>query len=512
MAFSRAAQTALAALALACAAGVAVVANRGAILFTRPYWVDEIHTVLEANRASPAAVIGDLAAGADFGPPLVPLAAWTLRHVLGSLPPVALRTAAFVCVLAALVLIFATLRRGFSRDASAAGVAAVGANSLVVEHAFEGRFYGPWLLCAALFAWSLRPDPGGKSGAMRIAVASVLLCTVHWYGVIALAIMSTAAVATAGRDWGRALRRLAPAAAGVVAFALCIPLAIGQRRALTVATWVSDFTPSQLTVLGSAVWAGTVPTVCAAAFAGGFLVRRQRGLAPSAALGGFADPGLAALFALVAMPLAMAALSILGQPSMIARYAILTVLAWGPLAALGAESVGRWPGRLLTLWLASLWLGTYAHEVSRKAAFATGLKSEVAAFASARALGAPVVFQSMHTLYAVAGVDSVNRASMAFLDLSDSTLTALYAVDPRFQQLDRGLRVERDVVRVHARRFGFPRVVTQRDLDSTRRFVLLASDGALPLGYAGLDAAGRLLFPRHRAAIMAPSVTLFARF
>src|SRR6185503_10859992 len=110
---------------------VALLASDGGVLFTRPFWVDEMHTVLVAERPSPVAVISDLAAGADFGPPLVPLAAWGMRRVLGELTPLVVRTTSLLCVLASLMLSYLVLRRRFQPFACLAGIIAAGSQELV---------------------------------------------------------------------------------------------------------------------------------------------------------------------------------------------------------------------------------------------------------------------------------------------------------------------------------------------------------------------------------------------
>src|SRR5205814_8087682 len=96
------------------------------------------------------------------------------------------------------------------------GILAVACHSLVVAHSFEARFYGPWLLCAAFFAWSVSL-PGGHRRNVNIGVASMLLTTVHWYGVVSLGIMCAAVVLMDRARWRDGVRLLAPAGAGLLA-------------------------------------------------------------------------------------------------------------------------------------------------------------------------------------------------------------------------------------------------------------------------------------------------------
>ena len=494
---------------LAGAVALALFASDGGILFTRALWVDEVHTVLVAERASPVSVIGDLASGADFGPPLVPLAAWALRRVAGELTPTVLRSASLVCVMGALLLVYAVLRRRFAVGASVAGVLAVGTQELVIAHSYEARFYGPWLLCVAFFAVSL----ASPQRRVRLAVASTLLCTVHWYGVFTLGLMLVAAVAVHGRRWRESLASLWPATAGLVALLLCVPLSIGQRNALSVATWVPDFTVSQLTALLGAFWGTPVPVAAMLAIVVGAAIRgvAHRRLVVTPVATAVRDPALAALFGLAVLPFALAVLSGIGQPSMLGRYNIPNVLVWAPLVALGAEFVGRWPARVMVGWLLWLWLPGYVLTANRKRAFDSGVRQASASFKAAAALQVPVVFSSMHALYAVAALDGTDRAALSFLELSDSTLQSAFGSDARFYQLNKGVRIERDVVRVHARRFGFPRIARQTELQTAPRVAIVAFDANLPRGYSSGEAYGRLLFPEHCLTTIESGISLFVR-
>ncbi|HEX7939184.1 MAG TPA: hypothetical protein VF483_09355, partial [Gemmatimonadaceae bacterium] len=245
------------AVALVAAAGFVALLIHDSVLFTRPLWVDEWFTVLVASHASPLDVIADLRSGADGGAGLFHLLVWAMGRVAGDITPVSLHAMSLVLVLAALGVVYATLRRRFSRDASIAGVLATGANSLVVAYAFEGRFYALWLLCTTIFAWSL-----GARSRLRgviVAAAAVLLVTSHWYGVVTLAVMCAVVLAASAPNWMSGVKRVAPAAAGLVAFVAISPLAAGQQAVLTTVSWVADFRIGQVGPLASAFWFAWIP-------------------------------------------------------------------------------------------------------------------------------------------------------------------------------------------------------------------------------------------------------------
>jgi hypothetical protein len=102
-----------------------------------------------------------------------------------------------------------------------------------------------------------------------------------------------------------------------------------------------------------------------------------------------------------------------------------------------------------------------------------------------------------------------DRAPRArYLDLSDSTLARLYPND-ELAWLRDFFRVERDIGRSQAKLFGFPTIATQTELDSTRRFLLVATDASLPRGYKDVEVFGKLVFPSHSVRRLSGSLALF---
>jgi hypothetical protein len=514
----------LAAIALALIALTALVLRitNGGVLFWRPFWVDEWFTVLVARQRSPADVIGHLRHGADGGASLYHLLVWGVHAITGSVTPVALRALSMVCVWGALWFSYAVLRRRFGPDASIVGALAVGSHGLVVAHAFEGRFYGLWLLCGAVFAWSIATEPRpSRARQVALALASVLLVTSHWYGIFTLGLMCAAAVLVDARRWRDALRALAPALAGVVVFVAILPLAAGQRKAVTVDSWIPAFEFGQLSALSGTFWWARVPLAAIVVIAGAWILSRGRPartrtlMEPLAA---FADPAIAALLSLAAMPLVLTVLSLAGQPSMISRYAIPAVLAWGPLMAGAVAIMGRWHARVAAVVLVGFWLVSFTREAGRKRAFAAGIAQERSAVVAAVKTGLPLVFQSQHTMYPAVGPELIlgrrdveSRWRVAFLDLPDSTLNVLFTPLSRWYQLNKGIRLERDFARVHAARFGFPPLASQQSLDTTGRFLFVASDSRLPRGVDDVTALARATFPRHLVTRLSENLLLLER-
>jgi hypothetical protein len=505
----------LVAIALAALTVLILLLSKGSVLLTRPLWVDEWFTLLVASHASPVDVIGDLRQGADGGASLFHLLVWAMRAPTGSVSPFLLRAMSLVFVWSALLLVYLVLRRRFGRDASIAGMLAVGSHGLVAAHAFEGRFYALWLFCCALCAWSLsRNQQGTRGRAALVAIAAILLCTSHWYGIFSLALMCAAVLASYGSRWRDGVRVCAPAAVGLVALAAVSPLAIGQRNAVTVDTWIPGFSLGQLTGLSSTFWLARVPMIAAAIIVVVVIARwrRDRGASVRAQAGDAAhDAGSVALLSLALMPLVLALLSVAGQPSMLSRYAIPAVLAWGPVVAFAMEVAGRWTARVFAIVLMGFWFVSFTREAGRKRAFALGVEQEAQTIRQAESMGLPVVFQSLHTMYPSVAANRARPSPSVFLELPDSTLDALFPRSSRWYQLNKGIRLERDFARVHADRFGFPTLAPQAALDTTTRFLFMASDARLPRGVNDVTALARAAFPRHQIVRVSENLLLLER-
>lgn len=506
----------LVALALALLAGVVLVLTDAFVLVGRPFWVDEIIAVMIANRPSPATVIADLGHGADGGASLFHLGLWALRVVTGALTPAVLRVISLALVLAALVTSYTVLRRAFAPLPAIAGVLAIGAHALVIEHSYEARFYAPWLLSCALLAWlfAMRQASATRANGVATGVVAFGMCTIHFYGVVTLALMSAAAIAAHGRAWRAGLRVVAPAGTGVLAMLIVIPLAVAQRVAYTVPSWLPDFRPGQLGALLSGFWLESIPLFGAVAIVAATMVRRARGDAMLERLvrTGAANAGIAALFTLAVMPVALAALSIVGQPSMLPRYAIPATLAWGPWTALAVALAGRWGAGLALPMLVWSWVVGYTREARARDDFvnAVGAASQAYQRALSGGQGMPVVFTSMNVMYPVV-LASGGAARARYLELPDSTFHALFPDSTPAGQANRVTVLERDLARVHARRLGFPRTISQPEADSLDRFLLLLPAGRVPAGFGSIEAFAKSLFPGHRVSRLLPDLSLVER-
>ena len=508
-------ELALVGLALAALTALVAFLTDATILFTRPFWVDEWFTVLVAGRDTPAAVLSDLARGADGGAGLFHLLVWGLHAAGMPLAPIALRLLSLLCVLAALWLLYALLRRRVGINAAVGAVLAVGSHPLVVAHAYEARFYGPWLLCAVLYAWSLERSFGGGTRARTVqGLAAALLCGVHFYGVITLVLMIAGVIVARGFSRLReSLRGLAPSAAGFVVVIAIAPLALGQRRAYSVHSWIPDFSMGQAGVLAREFWLATLPVLLVLGVAVAWIVRRGRNAQPgltTVARATFLDSGIAALAALALMPVALAAVSLAGQPSMLSRYAITAALAWGPLAALALEYLGRVPARLARFLIVWFWLVSYTREVRTKLLFAEEVSVSRAAVARAPA-GLPILTPSVHLMYPVVAESLGGTSELRFLDLPDTLLARLSGAGAVDESRMKYAIIERDLARVHASLYGFPVLVPYSAADSLPTLLVLGSAMRLRPAFQDLTDLAWSVFRGRKFTPIAPTLGLLER-
>jgi hypothetical protein len=444
-------------------AGVA--AERGWMLFTWPFWLDEYHTLFLAEKGSLIRSLSDLAAGVDFNPPTLFLIYRLIAQVAGPLTPITVRIASFLMVWLALVFVFLTLRRTVPRSAAFVGAIAVWCHALTVEHAFEARYYNPWLLFAALAAWSFGLDDALSVSRRRniaVGVSSVLVCTIHYFGIFSLMLLASgwACVIIARRqNWSRML----PLAAGPIALALCAPLYIGQRRALTLTTWIPAVDAGQVREMLATYFVKAPFLIClfvAGASAAWYSIGRTR-----------KSPGIFApaiellpLLCLLLMPIVVIAFSLLVQPSMLTRYAIAGVLGWAGIAALAAAALPRTGRLMLGLLLSYLGLTPIEAWIRRVNELKEKIATEAAAVRPFVNRGVPIFVPTRHSLYPLA-YETSRPNQLVYPDFSDSTA--------RQRQFSPSRIVERDVARVHNARYGFPRLMRIDDPAPPSELVVL---------------------------------------
>ena len=485
-------------------------------LWTRRFWLDEqCCTLYAVNDARSFVDLFRTVQRSDVAPPLLHMIVWTVGKITGSLAPVVVRSIALTTILLSLLVLWVVLRRRFSVTATAAAVVAVASHGLVPEHAFDARFYGPWLLFATSYVAALGIDhdrPRSRRRDVAVALFALLLCTIHWFGVTSLGLMASAAVAAHGRRWRDGLRLVAPSALGLVALAALTPMMLTQLRV------GGDDLLWVLPLSGTQVWQFTqafllrLPILLSLAV---LLVMALRAPPPTAdqrvAIASvLRDPSMAAMLATGLMTFVLVFISAAMNPVMVPRYAIASVLFAAPIVALAAESLRPYQRVILTLVFGVALAQQLNRDIRSKRYFAEVTNTYAALLSQVSHQTAPIVFQTYFLMYPVDG-QARTASRVRVLDLPDSTIRALLPDSAGMASRIRKVRLDRNQARLHYRQFGFPIPITQAQLDSAPQFFFFGRDVDLTAQFSSVPALLQQLFPRHRVVRLNDFVTMAQR-
>ena len=460
--------------------------------------------MLVANRPGVGQLIADLRAGSDFAPPFTHLALWTLRVVTGGgeLEPWIARAFMLLCVATAIAFTYHALRRHFARSAAALGALSVASHAMVVGYAFEVRFYAPWLMFAAMFAWSL----GVATPRRRMilgAIAAIGLCTTHWFGVVTLGLMCLGALLCRPAR----IERVTPALAGIAALLLCFPVLISQRASVTERSWVQELSWAQFAHLANTFWLSLIPLLGLAIIGVSLAMQRTRRPALDVLRQVTHSPSVAALLALAAMPLALTVLSLL-QPVMLDRYALTALLAWAPLIAVAASLLApaaRYAAGVVLLVVTLASLGGQVG-IQRQLAQTVARDQQILREQCPRGT---VAFTTRLQMYY--HTDFIRREcpGARYVAISNEKLERLYR-GPN-ERVQRQFRSENEFARMHGRLYGFPQVIGNAELDSLDHFVVMAEPSTVPRDQTGRELLSPIMFPAHHATALNGNGTLYER-
>jgi hypothetical protein len=356
-------------------------------MLSRPFWLDEILTAILTSDPDVAHSMTALAHGADTNPPVRYLLLRMFAMCYPGTPEFSYRLFAVGSLWAAGVGAYLLCRRFAEPLAAMVAAAALCTHPVALGNAVEIRFYTTLLAAAVWFCYALVliKTPGhAVAKGIFLAVASALLCTMHYFGA---AMMFPLIVAG---DWlgdGRPARvkaiGLLPALAGPVALLACAPFYFGQRDAVHGTTWIERLNADQITqVFGQIFFILPVAIVLGVfliAVVVGWLMRwidaRRKSTAttaPAAASASdsqrtsarpaprvvaklaawFAGPrggadhppvlgAMAGMSALLLLPVVLMLFSWLVQPAFLTKYAIGALAGMVPLTAYLASRMGR---------------------------------------------------------------------------------------------------------------------------------------------------------------------------
>jgi hypothetical protein len=436
-----------------------VLGARALDLFSHPLWLDETFTSMLVNDKSFTHMLSAIAAGVDTNPPTLYVMLWPIARAFGSLDETALRAIALVWMLLAVTGLYAICRSFFSRGASTVAALAIWAHPLIIDHAFEARFYGPWLALTVWFCYlqMLATDDEPKWRRVVRYVLAILATSAHYFGAFSMLLIAATDLLV-----HRRIKRILPAVAGLVAVALCAPLVLKQRAGLSISTWIEPFSLSEFKADLVAVFGAPSLILTALLIWCLRLVRRtsEQGEPPAAR----DYRALIPLSSLLLMPLVIAAISILVQPALVLRYLILAIAPLAPpIAALTARSTRR-----VQIGLMVVLVGVGAVSIVNKSRATRGLDNEFRTAIAEIDRRVPsdglIVFKRRREMYPILHMRPDLLSRSAQLDF-DETVVA---------DVTRMSRYERDMGRKVQRVYPALRMAGRDELDKLQVFYVVA--------------------------------------
>jgi hypothetical protein len=406
-------------------------------LFSRNFWLDELFTYTIVSDPDLSHALKALANGVETNPPTLHLLLKAFSVLFVSTEP-GFRLFALVSMLAGLMGLYVVLRDAFSPLAAVAGVLAVWCHPLITHHAFEARFYGPWLAMVVWFAACLARAlrrPGQKWFAVPLAVLSILVCTIHYFGIITLLLVTIPQLWIYRRQSRLSPGILAAVLCGPIALAACVSMPLTQRSALTVATWVAPIT-------GVDVALGLLPLVAA----GCLYILRGR-LAKRLPENGDLTAIVGLLGLLLLLP-GLTFFSITVQPAMVARYALPALLIVGILVAFLVQQMPRLLGIAVCGVLLAIsgqhlreLVGVYRARDQQMGRLVAAIRDETG--------NAPVGFEFQHLLYVVHRYAPDLRSRCFFIEFDNGDTKEASALQT----------FARDAARQYAAFYGEPKLL-----------------------------------------------------
>jgi hypothetical protein len=400
-----------------------VAATDSTYVLHKYFWTDELCTLALLTDPSPVHAFRALQGSVDINPPGLHILLLGYTKLAGSTSEVTLRSFALLSMVAGLVGIYAILRNTYSVLVSIAAVLAVWSHPLVLDHAFEVRYYGPWLAAAVWFCFLLG-RAGSKSpgplGLVALGLTSFFLCTIHYFGIVTLLIIA-ALTAYWQRERAPSWEVLGAIAIGPIATTAAIVFLLPFQRAVTtVSTWIPDPTIAEVVDFGTTV---LLPLHLGAVVILAWPARltakpgQTEDVAPPIRI----SPSLIGLTSLVLLVPILVLFSYAVQPVLISRYGLPAVAALSPAVA---YVICRMSKGWVVLLIAFL-LATSAFQLRQRAVRAQGddhARQLLIEDIRERTGDSPVIFEAPHQLNVVWHYAADLRGRVFLLDFEKGEL------------------------------------------------------------------------------------------
>jgi hypothetical protein len=463
---------------------VQIVLSSPKLLLGRYFWQDEQFTYFIASDPSIKHMFEAVREGADTNPPVYHLLVRGFAAVVPGRPEVVYRLFSLLAAWLGLIALYVILRRGFEPLSSVIAVLAIWASPLILHESFDARFYTPLLASAAAFCLVFTGHYRRWVQYTLIALAAALLCTIHYFGIVALCGIVAGEFILRPGNWRDTARTFVPTLAGPVALACMIPFLLGQRAGLSVSTWVPSFRPDDLLDVMENLFV-TLPlaTVVICWWLFHWLAAKDRANSP------IDMRAMAGLTGLILVPVAVTVFSAVAQPAMIPKYMIPAMLAAAPIVALLATAGPRWGRAGLVVIMIGLGLLQLRHEAwVVDDAFEVAQKRLIASCEKAVEQGLPVVATSRKEAYTLYYAAPKTRGHVYIADIRPMIRGEVG------HDLMRHLMFETDFAAKYQRIYPVPALISVAELKKLGPFYLVgwtpwvaAFEKHVPLKHMGDD-------------------------
>ena len=484
-------------------------AGGGRYLLQRQLWMDEIHSWLLIREPQTQRSLQALADGVDYNPPTYILLARQLRYLPGGINESGLRWLSLSLMFLAIAGMFVVLQRRFPFLVCVAAVLMMASSVHLIHQSTEIRFYPLWCaacawLCVVLDSHAIqRPWMLRLNNVVAVLLAGVITTT-HYFGILTLGLICVGAMLVPNISRGCRRMIVLVACTGLVCLVGCLPFLIGQRAAITLATWVSPATVDDSIGFLTAMFPLVPMIVCGVAFVICTALRKsgeqnaelavtEHSATPDAVptIGGQARQ-LAPSLLLGLMPLVIVLLSWTVQPALVTRYAVPGILGFGAIFAILLSRCGPRVQILMVVAGGVMFLQGVAfcshqwQEIDRT-------RDELVTQLQSLPADGPIVFEDRTVSMPVLHSHPEPHARCSLLDFTDDQLTT-----------DSRLRiVQRDVGRRIAQWYPAYTIRTLDSLENERTFFVIP--------YVESPSASLLWPADHRKSSVSPGIDRYDR-
>lgn len=425
---------------LICVVLAAAWAGGGQYLLQRQLWMDEVHSWLLIKEPGTLRSLQALADGVDFNPPTYIMLARQLGLLSGEFTELQLRWLSLSLMLLSIAGIFILLRRRFPVLICMAAVMMMASSVHLIHQSAEIRFYPLWCATCAWLCVSLDVDAVEQrrlwrpQSCLALMLAGVMTTT-HYFGILTLGLICIGTLLAREQYRRRYHIIVLVAMTGGLCLAGCLPFLIGQRAALTRATWVSPATVEDSIGFLTAMFPWMPTLLCGLVFAISSALQKQKqqsATTPTMTPSDLATSDcpaidvqireLAPCLMLTLMPCVIVLLSWTLQPALVVRYAVPGILGFGAVFAVLMSRCGPLLQKLLVV--ASVMFLAYSVSIcSNQWREIDGIRDKLVRELKSLPADGPILFEDRTVSMPILHLHPELRARCSLVDFDEDELS-----------------------------------------------------------------------------------------